>query len=176
MIPNVPAEEVVLDTKWFQVVARHPPAFSEPHYSIRTRDYVAVVAVNPKGELLLVRQFRPAVWSPTLELPSGHVEPAQTPEEAARAELLEETGHEAERFELLGDFSPDTGRLGNRMWCFFAGDAAPTRNPEHQPEAGIDFVLHQGSLRNLLRQEGFCSALNCAALFAAVLHGKLTMG
>jgi 8-oxo-dGTP pyrophosphatase MutT (NUDIX family) len=173
MTPSVPAEEVVLNTKWFQIVARHPPAYSEPHYSIRTRDYVAVVAVSPKGELLLVRQFRPAVWATTLELPSGHVEPGQTPEEAARAELLEETGHEAERFELLGDFSPDTGRLGNRMWCFFAGDAVPTRNPAHQAEPGIDFVLHQGSLRELLREDGFYSALNCAALFAAVLQGKL---
>ena len=169
----MPAEEVVLDTKWFQVVARHPPAFNEPHYSIRTRDYVAVVAVNPKGELLLVRQFRPAVWATTLELPSGHVELGQTPEQAARAELLEETGHEAERFELLGDLSPDTGRLGNRMWCFFAGNAVPTLNPEHQPEAGIDFVLYQGDLHNLLRQEGFYSALNCAALFAALIQGKI---
>ena len=173
MAPSNPAEEVVLDTKWFQIVARHPPAFSEPHYSIRTRDYVGIVAVNPEGELLLVRQFRPAVWATTLELPSGHVEPGQTPEEAARTELLEETGHEAERFELLGDFSPDTGRLGNRMWCFFAGHALPTRNPAHQPEAGIDFVLYRGSLRDLLKEEGFYSALNCAALFAAVLHGKL---
>ena len=173
MTPSIPAEEVVLDTKWFQIVARRPPAFSEPHYSIRTRDYVGVVAVNPKGELLLVRQFRPAVWAITLELPSGHVEPGQTPEEAARTELLEETGHEAERFELLGNFSPDTGRLGNRMWCFFAGHAVPTRNPAYQPEAGIEVVLYPGSLRDLLRKEGLCSALNCAALFAAVLQGRL---
>ena len=170
---GVPGEEVVLDTKWFQIVARHPPAFSEPHYSLRTRDYVAIVAVNPGGELLLVRQFRPAVWETTLELPSGHVEPGQTPEEAARSELLEETGHEAERFEPLGDFSPDTGRLGNRMWCFFAGNARPTRNSAYQPEAGIEFVRYRGTLLNLLREKGFYSALNCAALFAAVLQGKL---
>jgi ADP-ribose pyrophosphatase len=173
MDPGLPAAEVVLDTKWFQVVARHPPGFSEPHYSLRTRDYVAVVAVNPKGELLLVRQFRPAVWENTLELPSGHVESGQTPEQAARVELLEETGHEAERFDLLGDFSPDTGRLGNRMWCFFAGHAQPTHNPAYQSESGIEFVRYQGTLRDLLREKDFYSALNCAALFSAVLQGKL---
>ena len=166
-------EDVVLDTKWFQIVARHPPGFSEPHYSLRTRDYVAIVALNPRGEFLLVRQFRPAVWETTLELPSGHVEQGQTPEQAARTELLEETGHEAERFDLLGDFSPDTGRLGNRMWCFFAGNALPIRNSAYQPEAGIDFVLYQRALRDLLQEKGFYSALNCAALFAAVLQGKL---
>ncbi len=169
----VPAEEVVLDTKWFQIVARRPPAFSEPHYSLRTRDYVGIVAVTPAGELLLVRQFRPAVWATTLELPSGHVECGQTPEQAARIELLEETGHEAEQFELLADFSPDTGRLGNRMWCFFAGDARPTRRLEYRPEAGIEFVRYRGTLAELLRERAFCSALNCAALFAAVLKGRL---
>ena len=173
MDSGIPRDEVVLDTKWFQVVARRPPGFSEPHYSLRTRDYVGIVAVTPKGELLLVRQFRPAVWETTLELPSGHVELGQSPEQAARTELLEETGHEAGRFDLLGDFSPDTGRLGNRMWCFFAGDALPTRNPAYKPEAGIDFVLYRGSLSDLLQGKGFYSALNCAALFAAVLHGKL---
>ena len=173
MDPGLTTEEVVLDTKWFQVVARRPPAFSEPHYSLRTRDYVAIVALNPGGEFLLVRQFRPAVWETTLELPSGHVEQGQTPEQAARTELLEETGHEAERFDLLGDFSPDTGRLGNRMWCFFAGNALLTGNAAYEPEAGIDFVLYKGTLRDLLREKGFYSALNCAALFAAVVQGKL---
>jgi ADP-ribose pyrophosphatase len=168
-----PLEEVVLDTKWFQIVARRPPAFTEPHYSLRTRDYVGIVAVTPDGELLLVRQFRPAVWENTLELPSGHVEPGQTPEEAARIELLEETGHEAEQFELLADFSPDTGRLANRMWCFFAGNARPTRDPAYQPEAGIEFVRYRGTLSDLLRDRSFCSALNSAALFAAVLKGRL---
>jgi len=159
----------------FQIVARRPPAYSEPHYSIRTRDYVAIIAVTPKGELLLVRQFRPAVWATTLELPSGHVEPGQTPEEAARAELLEETGHEAKCFELLGNFSPDTGRLGNRMWCFFAANTVPTHNPAYRPEPGIDLVVYRGRFRDLLREEGFCSALNCAALFAAVLQGRLKL-
>ncbi len=173
MVSGLPADEVVLDTKWFQVVARRPPSFSEPHYSLRTRDYVAVVAVNSSGELLLVRQFRPAVWETTLELPCGHVDHGQTPESAARTELLEETGHEAARFELLGDFSPDTGRLGNRMWCFFARNAQPTRDPAYRPEAGIEFVRFKGTLAGLLREEGFYSALNCAALFAAVLRGKL---
>ncbi len=170
-----PTDEIVFDTKWFQIVARRPPGFAEPHYSLRTRDYVGIVAVNPEGALLLVRQFRPTLWETTLELPSGHVEPGQTPEQAARAELLEETGYDAEHFELVGNLSPDTGRLGNRMWCFFAGNATPTCDPAHQPEAGIDFVLYEGSVHDLVRERAFCSALNYAALFAAVLHRKLKL-
>jgi ADP-ribose pyrophosphatase len=175
MNPGAPVDEVVLDTKWFQVVARRAPGYADLHYSLKTRDYVGIVAVNHEGQFLLVRQFRPTLWQTTLEIPSGHVESGQTPEEAARAELLEETGHEAAQFELLGDFSPDTGRLGNRMWCFFAGNAKPTRDPAHQPEEGIDFLLYQKSIHDLMREREFCSALNRAAIFAAVLQGRINL-
>jgi ADP-ribose pyrophosphatase len=172
---NAPQENVVFNTKWFHIVSRLPPAYSEPHFSLRTKDYVTIIAVTAESSLLLVRQFRPALWTTTLELPSGHVEPNQTPEQAARAELIEETGHEAERFELLGNFSPDTGRLGNRLWCFFAERALPLPKAAYQPEPGVDPVLYRGNLQELLREREFCSAQNCAALFAALLAGKLKL-
>lgn len=172
---GVPTDEVVLHTKWFELVARRAPDYTEPHYSIRTLDYVHVVAVNAEGELLLVRQFRPAVWETTLELPSGHVEPHQTPEEAARAELLEETGHEAEEFFALGNCSSDTGRLGNRLWCFFAANAKPTRDTAYKHEAGVDFLVYPGTVRDLVQEKSFSNGLNRAAILAAVLHGKLKL-
>ncbi|TAK92959.1 MAG: NUDIX hydrolase [Verrucomicrobia bacterium] len=175
MALGAPEDEIVLDTKWFQVVARRPPGYADPHFSLKTHDYVGIVAVNSRGEFLLVRQFRPTVWQTTLEIPSGHVDPGQTPEEAARMELFEETGYEAEKFELLGDFSPDTGRLGNRMWGFFAGNAVPTCNPAYKPEQGIETVIYRGGIHDLVREKDFCSALNRALLFAAVMQGKLKL-
>lgn len=172
---GAPTDEVVLHTKWFELIARRAPNFSDPHYSIRTLDYVQVVAVNPDGHLLLVRQFRPAVWETTLELPSGHVEQDQTPEEAARAELFEETGHEAEEWFALGNCASDPGRLGNRLWFFFASNATPTRKTAYEREAGVDFVLYEGTIRELVQETSFSNGLNRAAILAAVLHGKLTL-
>jgi ADP-ribose pyrophosphatase len=172
MDPGAPNQEVILDTKWFQFVARRPPGYTQPHYSVQTLDYVHVVAMTPKGELLLVRQFRPAVWETTLELPGGHVELGQTPELAARTELLEETGYEAERFEFLGDCWPDTGRLGNRMWSFFAGNAV-TAKIRQPPEPGVDFVIFPGTIRELLAEKSFSNGLNRVALLAAIAEGKL---
>lgn len=55
------------------------------------------VAVVPLlGEsVILVRQFRIAVGKPMLELPAGRLEPGETPEHRARAELEEEVGYRA---------------------------------------------------------------------------------
>ena len=82
-------------------------------------DYVTFLALTNNNEILFVKQYRPVLEKYTLELPSGHVEPGQTPEQAAQAELLEETGYKAEKLELLGCINPDPGRLNNKLWRFF---------------------------------------------------------
>ena len=115
---RVLSEEVVFATKWFELVAKSFDLDGEPHYSIRTQDYVAVIPVTPEGEIVLVRQFRPAVGRFTLEIPCGHIESGELPEAAARKELLEETGYLGYKLVPLGRYSPDTGRMGNLMWCF----------------------------------------------------------
>lgn len=168
-------DQVVFATPWFELVAKHPAGYNQPHYSIRTQDYVMVVAVTAEGRLLLVRQFRPAVGVATLEFPSGHVEPGETPEQAARKELLEETGHVSPEFELLGELAPDTGRLGNRLWCFFAADAVPGADDGYRPEPGVEPVPFDGSSLELLAEPDFFSALNYAALLLAIARGRLCM-
>lgn len=170
-----PSEEMVFETPWFQILARKISGDTAPHYYIQTTDFVVIVALDAPGRLLLVRQFRPAVNQVTLELPAGHVEPGETPEEAARKELCEETGYEADAFELLGKYSPSTARFTNRMWVYFAPNVRPARQPAHAREAGVDAVFHEGSIRALLDNKEFYVADSCAAVFAAVLRGKIAL-
>src|SRR5262249_11428129 len=160
---------------WFRLVARTLPGYASPHYSIQTCDYVAVVAQTRDQSIILVRQYRPAVDADTLELPAGHVEAGETPEQAARKELLEETGYRADRFELLGTLAPDTGRLGNRMWCYFAADAILASDPAAAAEPGIDVVYFRGGPVELVAEAAFCCALSVAAVFLAVLRGRLLL-
>jgi 8-oxo-dGTP pyrophosphatase MutT (NUDIX family) len=65
---------------------------------------VVIVAVDG-DELVLVRQKRPgAAGERTLELPSGKIEPGETPHEAAARELAEECGLAAREWRELGTF------------------------------------------------------------------------
>src|SRR5271154_83536 len=147
MAQNQDNDEVVFQTKWFDIAARRSPGQADPHYVINSSDFVTIVAVTTEGKLLLVRQFRPAAGQATLEVPSGHVEKGENPEIAARKELLEETGHVADRFELLATVSPAIGRFTNRMWCYFAPDARPTEYSEYEIESGIELVVYAGTVR-----------------------------
>ena len=145
-----------------------------PHYSISTQDYVSILAVTGSGAFPLVRQFRAAVEEFTLELPGGHVVDGETPEQSARKELLEETGFVAGELILLGALAPDTGRLSNRMWCFFAPEVARDAKEEFRPQPGIEPVIFKKPLRELiLGTPSFPSALNRATILMAVAAGHI---
>jgi len=167
---------VVFQTPWFDLVAKDYLNESHPHYSISTKDYVCVIATTENGDLLLVRQFRPALDKMVLELPSGHVEEGETPEQAARKELLEETGYIAGEMIPLGALSSDPGRLANQMWSFFAPAAVPAPVETFIPEAGIELVVFDKGMRELLLFESsFSSALNHAAVLMSVLKGCVSL-
>ena len=164
--------ETAFATPWFEIVAKTMVAGEEPYYSLRLPDYAAVIALTLEQRVVLVRQYRPAVERYTLELPSGIVDPGETPAESARRELLEETGYEAHELEVLGPMFPDTGRLANRIWgCFAAG----VRKVDGRvPESGIEVVEY--TLADLWRatsQGEFDHSLHVAILLHALLLGRL---
>ena len=171
-MPKITDRAVAFSTPWFDVIAKQIDGDPSPHYTVKPPDYVTVVASDVEGRMLLVKQFRPVVEAHTIELPSGLVDPGETPEATVRRELVEETGHEAGALELLGTLVPDTGRLGNRMWCYAASGVrplVPTRLPEH----GIELLkCAPDELAAMLTDLRCNHALNFAALMLAVLKGR----
>ena len=159
-------------TSWFEVLAKTMEAGEEPYYSLRLPDYASILANTDEHQVLCVRQYRPAVERYTLEFPSGIVDPGETPGESARRELVEETGYEAARLEVLGPMYPDTGRLCNRIWgCVASG---LKRVEGRQPEEGIEVV--EMSVADLLRATSdgqFDHALHVAIILMAQLRGLL---
>lgn len=76
-------------------------------------DWINVVPLTDDGQMVLIRQYRHGTRSVMLEVPGGMIDPGETPEAAATRELLEETGYQAERIELLGRVRPNPAILDN---------------------------------------------------------------
>jgi len=167
---------VLFSSPWCRLVSE-THADGKPYYMLDVADYVAVVARTRDGRILLVRQHRPVVGHDSIELPSGHVDPGETPEAAARRELREETGAIAHDVELLGTLVPDIGRLTNRMWCYFADNVTVT-SAEHVEEADGVTRLDVAEAEALaMAADGRIEhALNVAVLYLAVSKRKLTLG
>ncbi|MEN8613845.1 NUDIX hydrolase [Dehalogenimonas sp. THU2] len=101
--------------------------------STRTRDVVeypdavAMVAVDENDDLLLVRQYRHAPAAELLEIPAGGIDAGETPEDAVRREMQEETGYFPERVERLTSFYSAPGYSTEVLHVFLAADLKPAR-------------------------------------------------
>jgi len=87
---------------------------------IQHKEVASVVPLTRDGQLLMIRQYRNAVGSLLLEMPSGRIEPGEKPEEAARRELQEETGYEAGQLTKLLSFFPVPGFCDMLVHVFLA--------------------------------------------------------
>jgi len=163
--------DIAFRTPWFDVLAKTMQAGEAPYYSLRLPDYAAILAITAEQRVLCVRQYRPAVERYTLELPSGLVDPGESPAESARRELLEETAYQAETLEVLSPMLPDTGRLANRIWACVAADLRRVEGRE--PEAGLEVVqLTVPELLHATAHGEFDHALHVAVILIAQLRGK----
>jgi 8-oxo-dGTP pyrophosphatase MutT (NUDIX family) len=102
-------------------------------------DWVNVVALTAARDVVLVRQYRFGAGRTTLEVPGGVVDEGEEPLDAARRELMEETGYAAERWRLLGTVSPNPAFLANRCLHFVAEDAELVAEP--RPDPGEDIAV-----------------------------------
>ncbi|MBP7686390.1 MAG: NUDIX hydrolase [Thermoflexales bacterium] len=81
---------------------------------------IALIALDDAGRVLLVKQYRHAVRTVTLEIPAGILELGEEPAAAAQRELREETGYRAERLERLGGIHTAPGFSTEYIHFFMA--------------------------------------------------------
>jgi len=104
---------------------------------IRHPGSVVIVPVTARNEIVLVRQYRPAIGQWAWELPAGSLKPGEDVEYAARRECQEEIGQVASHLERLGSFFPTQGYCDEQMTFFKAtGLREPGASDEeaHQDE------------------------------------------
>lgn len=85
-------------------------------------DSVCVLPIL-RDKVILLREYRHALNGWFWEIPAGGIG-AETPEEAARRELMEEAGCEAKQITLLGSYPDSLGRSSAYVHIFLADCAS----------------------------------------------------
>lgn len=163
---------IVYSTPWFNITAASIPGTDDPYYIVNGPDCVSVIAITNTEKILLVKQFRPTIQTLTWELPSGHIEDGETPEDAARREVLEETGYQVDNLELLRVFVAETGRLGFKSWCYIARNAFKIQEP-CAPEVTEIITCTPDDLITMIKNKDINDALNVATIFLGLQFGKI---
>lgn len=117
--------KMVFQGKMFQVWQWDQLMFdgsTQKYETIRRANTVEVIAGTADGNVLLLTQEQPHKDGPFISLPGGRVEPGEKPDDAIVRELLEETGYEAEGFELYRTWRP-SGSIDWVVYLYIAKNA-----------------------------------------------------
>lgn len=131
--PKIGARKVVYENPYLQIL-RVPVQFADFAKVFYVSDYgprVGVLILR-EGNVLLVRQYRLLIDALSWEIPGGKVDTAETIEQAAARECLEETGLRCCRLEPLLYFHPGLDTCENPTHVFYCDDF--DASPSHQPD------------------------------------------
>ncbi len=87
---------------------------------------VAVIALNDQDQVLMIHQYRHPVGKYLWEIPAGLLDVlGESLLDAAKRELMEETFHQAQSWELLQTFHASPGGNSEQITIFLATEVSP---------------------------------------------------
>lgn len=169
------ASEEVADCRVFKIrkdfCRRLSDRLEHTFFVIDNPDWVNVIALTKSSEVVLIEQFRHGTEEVILEIPGGMIDENESPETAARRELLEETGYAANEFLFLGKSRPNPAIQNNWIFHFAALDCEKiqaTAFDEH--ESVVTKLVLQTEIPRLMAEEKITHSLVLAAFYKLNLH------
>ena len=136
---------------------------------IRIPDVVQIVPLTPEGKLVMIQQYRHGSRTIGMEVPGGLIDSSDaSPQDAARRELLEETGYGGGELTELCDLKPQPAIMSTLATIFLIKDVEYRRLPELDRGEDIEVILVDPSEIGRMIQEGrIHSTTTVAALMLA---------
>jgi ADP-ribose pyrophosphatase len=138
---RVTEEEAVDKKTGFQIkrsVVRHPGS-------------AVMMPVDEKNRVLLVKQYRLPAGQDLWELPAGKIDDGENALQAAKRELVEETGLRAKKWKKLAFFYPSPGYLGETMTIYLATELTQGAAEPMEDERIETKWFSKKELRELIR-------------------------
>ena len=129
-------------------------------------DWINVIAITKDGQFVMIDQYRHAIAETHYEIVAGVVDEGELPLDAAKRELLEETGFGGGEWSEFMVLSPNPTNHSNYSYTFLARGVEKVAE-QHQ-EATEDIrvhVLSKDEVKELLTSGEIVQALHAAPLW-----------
>ena len=155
----------------------------EPYYSYSRRDYVVIVPFDENGNIICVRQYRQGIEQVTTEFPAGGIERKDGKEyrtledrggsedalEAAKRELIEETGYEGGEWKHLITIPSNATMADNYAYVFMATDCKKVSGQQLDDTEFLNvYSLTPEQLDELIKNGGFQQSVHVMAWLMAL--------
>lgn len=137
------------------------------------RPAVAVIPVGADGRILMVDRYRVITDRRGWELPAGRVDRGESVNEAARRELLEETGHSASSWATLGAYHPANGSSNQVFHIVVARELVRESEPSDRNETLALRWFSVPEIRQLVHANAIYDGLSLTGLCWAITVGVI---
>ena len=175
---NIIQDKKVWETPIFSLhqIELLPDKKKEPvhFYRLSAPEWINVIALTPKNEILLVEQYRVGVDETTLEIPGGMADAHEETLKAAQRELLEETGYGSDQWIKLGETSSNPAIQTNFTHLYLAKDCRKIQEPENDGNEDIQtHIIPLNRFLELVKNGTIHHAIVLAAVAKYLLSEKL---
>ena len=134
---------------------------------ISVRDSSVIVPIFKDGSLLMVENYRHGARMNLLELPGGLINADEEPRDAAKRELLEETGYEGSTLEYINWTYTWPGRTTQKNFIFLAKGLKKRRKPHLEV---FEYTKIRKLPKELVIQEIRSGNIKSAISISAILY------
>ncbi len=136
-------------------------------FVLDSTDWINVIPLTSEGKVVLIHQFRHGTGEVTVEIPGGMVDLEDGDASvAARRELLEETGYEADNIIHIGSVDPNPAFLSNQCHTYLALNARWAQQPQF--DGAEDIAVEEvdlAEIRGMVANGRITHALVVAAFY-----------
>ena len=145
----------------------------DDYHRVDFRDSVVIVARDSRGRAIMVRQYRHGYRKVIVTVPAGEMNAGETPLQAARRELREETGYAARSWQTLGNYVFNENYRCGVLHVFLALRARRVGPPLPEDlERQETLLMSARELRKAICRRDVVSMGSVFALYLAELIGS----
>lgn len=143
-------------------------------YVIEYPTWVNVIAKTSDDMFVIEQQYRHGIGEILYELCAGTCEKGEMPIDAAKRELLEETGYGSGQWSLVGKYAPNPNTMNNWCYTFLADGVIKIDSPKQEKTEEIEtHLLTEEQLLALMQTGHMAEGVMLAPLWQFFYSKKL---